>query len=140
MAKAVVILASSAAKRTSEKRAVTSPSPAHAPLMAQMTGLGTRAVMVMGRRPVWSMDWPGRDTRSRSWASRPGQKARPAPVSTTALTSSSSLACSRRSWRANSISRFQALLRSGRLRVRVSTPASSTSWRTVVESTPFIGT
>ena len=39
-AKAVVILAPEAAKRTSQQRAWTSETPAHPPLIAQMIGFG----------------------------------------------------------------------------------------------------
>ena len=56
--------------------------------------------------------------------SRPGQKPRPAPVTTIARTSGRPRA--RRGWRsrASSISRVQAFIRSGRFRVTVATPPS----------------
>src|SRR3954471_11125816 len=62
---------------------------------------------------------------SRSERSCPAQKARPAPVRSTARTASSSLACSsawRRRW---CISGLKALSLSGRLSVMLNTPVSS---------------
>ena len=92
-AKAVVNLAWLAAKRTSHCSAWTSPTPAQPPLMAATSGLSivrgnVVATLVLGSG---SSPGPGRWPRS-----APGQKDRPAPVTTTARASRSAAAWARR--------------------------------------------
>jgi len=71
---AVVSLASAAANRTSHMRAWTRPTPAHAPLMAAMTGLGIVSGKVC-RRPWPAPRTPSRPMSCNASMSRAGAKA-----------------------------------------------------------------
>ena len=87
-AKAVVNLAWVAAKRTSHWRAWTRPTPAHPPLMAATSGLSMVSGKVVGTLVFGSGSSPGSPRWPRS---APGQNERPAPVTTTARASRSSV-------------------------------------------------
>src|SRR5579884_314723 len=121
-----------------------SPAPAQAPLMAAKVTLGISrsnwevlmlarrlptAASTDGRRPEPEPPPPPPPPPAIPWRSPPAQKARPVPVKITALTSRSPAAVSNASSAPASSSPFMVFMRSGRLRVMVATPAS-TSYRT----------
>ena len=83
--------APAAAKRTSHISACTSPSPAAAPLIAQITGFGIVVAYVCGRvaAELELADTPSSATCESSSMSAQTQKLRPAPVTTIARTSGS---------------------------------------------------
>ena len=114
--------ASSATNRTSHCIARVSPAPTAAPWIAAMTGLRTWYGAIHSARwvPVSVFAPP----KPSSVISEPAEKARPAPVSTIAPTSSA--ASHHRSAALSSwfIVRSIALSRSGRSRVTVATPSS----------------
>ena len=116
------------------------PSPAQAPLIAPMIGLGTA-----GKYEFWVWKsardagskagaW-GRAARAlapasvwmavREFMSAPAQKPRPAPVSTITRTAGSSVASRMAARTSRSISPRQAFSRSGRFRVITATPSST---------------
>ena len=107
----VVIRTPPATNRTSESIAITSPIPAHAPLIAVTTGLRSAPRSVSGRRATFSPTVF--EVSARNSMSMPGQKPRPAPVITTARTSGSSSARSTSSKNAACIGHVHTFIRSG---------------------------
>jgi hypothetical protein len=120
-AKAVVIRAPDAANRTSADSASTNPIPAHAPLIAAITGLrkseSDDAGRDGGRSGLVDVERSLSDSMS-----IPGQKPRPAPVSTTTRTAGSSSSPSTTSKNRRCMVHVQAFIRLGRFRVTVATP------------------
>lgn len=104
--------------------------PAQAPLTAAISGFGMVRLLYIGTRAWRLRDWPGCAFCSRRWTSMPGQKALPAPVMITTRTAGSAAASSRSAKKRRSMGMLHAFLRSGRLRVTVATPSSSTSYST----------
>ncbi len=88
-AKAVEKRALSAAKRTWQNSACTSPTPAHAPLIAPMSGLGKVRGTSTGRCGKLAPSTARSPSRAMS---APGQNVVPAPVTTTARTVGSAAA------------------------------------------------
>ncbi len=128
--KEAAILMPAAANRRSHDRAWIRPMPAQAPLTTAMVGLRNERAWVMGRVRHAGLSAAGPcDTLSRWPISIPGQKLLPAPVTSTTRTAGSSSQASSRSKKARSISSVQAFFRSGRCRVSVAMPLS-TSQRT----------
>src|SRR4051812_33243597 len=131
--KATLKRASGAARRTSEASASASPPPAAGPLTAAMTGWGRACSLSMipairswvSRLPTTPSPVIG------SLRSRPAQKPRPAPVSTTTRTAPSPATSSSATWRSSTSSRLSALRRSGRLSVSRATPGPSSLRSTV---------
>ena len=124
-AKAVENLAPRAANRTSHISAWVSPIPAHAPLIAAISGLRNSRGAYCGRRADM---FTGRPATSASLLmSMPGQNDVPAPVSTPTRTAGSASAAASRSKYRFSIGAVHALRRSGRFSVNVATPSASTS-------------
>ena len=123
----------SAARRTSIASVIVAPTPTAAPLTAAITGL----VQSKTRSVSWPPLSSGTESdpprvrqsnvsppRSRS---APAQNARPAPVTITARTASSSSARSNASISSRAIVSVQAFMRSGRLRVIVRMPSSTSA-------------
>lgn len=79
-------MASGTANRTSHISAWLNPMPAQAPLTAATTGFGKDMGRVRGGRRSVGHGLAPEDAPSSTLMSMPGQKLRPAPVSTTART------------------------------------------------------
>ena len=83
----------------------------------------------------WAASWAAwasaPNTSAPPAMSMPAQKARPAPVTTMTRTASSASSAHIASWNSRSIVWSNAFMASGRLRVSVATPWSSTSTSTV---------
>ena len=86
----VVSLAFEEAKRRSQFIAATNPMPAQAPLIAAMIGFGMDRGNVNGLRRCGLVVAPVCALSASTLASMPGQKLRPAPVTTMTRTASSS--------------------------------------------------
>ena len=136
------------ARRRSIARVIVAPMPTAGPLIAAMTGFGSAWIARVTLPPVSRIpSYASRSARSSSGVGRmvssspktlpsadrsiPAQKARPAPVTTTARTASSRASVRKNSWSSRAIVRSNALSWSGRLSVSVATPASSTATSSV---------
>ena len=125
---------------------IVAPMPTAGPLIAAITGLGSAWIASVTRPPVSrTPSWYGSSVR---WARRssgvgctdssrpntlpsadrsmPAQNARPAPVTTTARTASSRASVRKTCSSSRAIVRSNALSASGRFRVSVAMPSSST--------------
>src|SRR6185503_1514831 len=124
------IFAVSDATRMSHAEAITAPAPATVPFNAAITGfrhrrmfrIRSQVMSVKRRRPAASSE---KSAPMMSSTSPPEQKARPAPVSTTARTAGSLSTAGKRSRSSEYTSKVRAFSRSGRLRVTVATPVSA---------------
>ena len=133
-------------------RVMVAPMPTAGPLIAATTGLGRAWIASVTRPPVSrTPSWNGasvRCARSSSGVgatdssrpntlpsadrSIPAQNARPEPVTTTARTSSSRASVRNTCSSSRAMVRLKALRASGRFRVSVAMPSSSTSQRSVL--------
>jgi hypothetical protein len=139
------------ASRRSIASVIVAPIPTAGPLTAAITGFGRAWIASVTRPPVSrTPSWYG----ARSYAARnssgvgrtdssrpktlpstarsiPAQKARPAPVTTTARTSSERASVRNTCSSSRAIVRSKAFSRSGRARVSVAMPSSSTAHSSV---------
>ena len=135
------------ASRRSMPSVIVAPMPTAGPLIAAITGLGSAWIASVTRPPVsrtpsWygsSVRWARRssgvgctdssrpNTLPSAERSMPAQNARPAPVTTTARTSSSRASVRKTCSSSRAIVRSNALSASGRSRVSVAMPSPSTA-------------
>jgi hypothetical protein len=121
----VVSFAVDEANLKSQFIAATSPMPAQAPLIAATIGLGIDRGNVNGVRRCGSVVASLRAFSASTSASIPGQKLRPAPVTTMTLTLESRAHSSSRRKYSVSIGTVHPLLRSGRFQVSTATPSAT---------------